>query len=121
MSDILIYDADCGFCTSSARWYASVAGDSARIAPWQSLDLAALGLTEATASTAVQWHANGRNWSGADACAQAMKAVPGPWRFAGVLLGMPGVIHLARLVYPVIAKNRHRLPGATDACKLPQS
>ena len=116
---LLIYDGDCGFCTTSANWYARRAHDLARIEPWQALDLDELGLTEHQVTTSVWFrHDDGTLTSGADACAAAMKATPMPWRVLGTVLALPGVIHLGRLVYPIVAANRHRLPGSTDACRL---
>lgn len=115
---LLIFDGDCGFCTTCANWYAQRAKSASSIAPWQAVDLDAHGLTEADVTASVQWSHNGHTSSGADACANAMKAVPGPWRFAGHLLALPGVIHLARLAYPIVARYRYRLPGATNACKI---
>lgn len=41
-----------------------------------------------------------------------------PWSLAGLLIGKPPVSWLAAPVYGLIAKNRYRLPGSTDACKL---
>ena len=116
---LLIYDGDCGFCTTSAKWYARRAGDRARIAPWQALDLGDVGLTEDQATTSLWFRRDdGELFDGADGCAAAMKATPAPWNVLGHLLALPGVIHVARLIYPIIARNRHQLPGATDACRL---
>lgn len=115
---LLIYDGDCGFCTSSAAWFARRAQDPDRIAPWQSLDLDEYGLTERQVAESVYWVDGDQVLSGADAAAAAMKTVPGPWRLTGHVLAFPGVIQLGRIVYPIVARNRHRLPGSTDACKL---
>jgi predicted DCC family thiol-disulfide oxidoreductase YuxK len=41
------------------------------------------------------------------------------WKAVGVVLQVPPISWLAALVYVVVAKNRHRLPGGTPACKLP--
>jgi len=43
----------------------------------------------------------------------------GLWRVAGRLLSRPPVLWVARPAYAVVAANRHRLPGSTDACRLP--
>ena len=115
---MLIYDGDCGFCTSSAAWFARRAQDDRRIAPWQSLDLDDYGLTEAQVTESVYWVDGDRIAAGADAAAAAMASVSGIWKLTGHVLALPGVIHLARLLYPIIARNRHRLPGSTDACRL---
>lgn len=118
---LLIYDADCGFCTTSARWYAEKAGNASAIAPWQGVDLAAHRLTEEQASVAVQWSNDGHTTSGASAIADALRSTTGPWRVVGRVLGTPPVSWIARALYPVIARNRHRLPGATEACRLPNA
>lgn len=116
---LLIYDGDCGFCTTSAQWYARRAQTDASIEMWQALDLNEVGLSAEQTSSSVWFRAaDGSLSSGADACAQAMQAVPSLWKLTGRLLALPGVIHLARIVYPVIAANRHRLPGGTPACEL---
>lgn len=117
---LLIFDGDCGFCTTAARKFAVFAGDSATIAPWQSLNLDDFGLTEAQCSTGVYWVQDGAAYRGADAAAQALRVCERPWPFVGRLLGRPPIIWLARGIYPVIAKYRHKLPGATDACRIEQ-
>jgi predicted DCC family thiol-disulfide oxidoreductase YuxK len=114
----LVYDGDCGFCTAAARWFDDLAQSSASIAPWQSLDLEAHGLTEAQVSTAVYWVRDGSTHRGADSVAQALQVCPRPWSWLGHILSVPPFSWLARLVYPLVARYRHRLPGATDACRL---
>jgi predicted DCC family thiol-disulfide oxidoreductase YuxK len=41
------------------------------------------------------------------------------WRLVGRLIITPPVSWLAGPVYALIARNRHRLPGASDSCRLP--
>lgn len=109
----LVYDADCGFCTRSATWL-----DPAPV-PWHSLDLAALGVTQATADANAGWLVNGRiTQLGAAAIAAALRAKGGSARLLGVAMTVPGVRGLAGLVYPRIAANRHRMPGGTAACRI---
>lgn len=45
---LLIFDGDCGFCTTSARFATRWVDrrDRYDIAPWQEVDLARFGLTE---------------------------------------------------------------------------
>ena len=45
----------------------------------------------------------------------------GAWRPLGRLLGLAPVRAAAWPVYRWIARNRHRLPGGTAACSLPQA
>jgi predicted DCC family thiol-disulfide oxidoreductase YuxK len=55
----LIFDGDCGFCTSSAIWVADRLhrhdGRNAELRPWQRTDLAALGTTAERAQSEVLW------------------------------------------------------------------
>jgi predicted DCC family thiol-disulfide oxidoreductase YuxK len=115
--ELLIYDGDCGFCTVSANWYARIAGDVSRIAPWQSLALDNFALTSEQTSESLWWYSHGRASSGADACADALKACNWPWKGLGFVLAFAPVRWVARRTYPVIARNRHKLPGGTAACE----
>lgn len=114
----LIYDGDCGFCTATAHWVQDRAGRPGLVAPWQGLDLAEFGLTSAQAAAAVQWVGSGQRCSGADAVAAALAYCGPGWRALGKLMSIGPFAMVARGLYPTIARNRHRLPGATDACRL---
>lgn len=117
MPGTLMYDGDCGFCTSSARWLAR--RGRCEIMPWQSLDLEPLGLTEDDVSRAAYWlDASGHvSSSGAGAVAAALTTCGPGWRLAGRLLRLRPVRPLADVGYAWVARNRHRLPGSTDACR----
>ncbi len=115
---LLIYDGDCGFCTTAARKFADFAGESATIMPWQALDPADFGLTEADCTTSAYWVQDGQHYGGADAVVCALQVCKSPWPRVGRVLGTRPFIWLARLVYPVVARFRHLLPGATDACRI---
>ncbi len=123
---MLIYDGDCGFCTSTAAWTqrvmnapGGVRNGEVVVAPWQSLDLASLGLTESEVSTAAYWAApDGSLYRGHLGVAKALEHAGFPWSIIGKAIETPPVSWLAAPVYAVIAKNRHRLPGSTDACHL---
>lgn len=117
-SGLLIYDGDCGFCTAAARRFGDLAHGSASVQPWQALELGDYGLTEAQANSAVYWVADGTAHAGADAVAHSLQALALPWRLVGRVLATPPFIWIGRLIYPVVARNRHRLPGATEACRL---
>ncbi len=88
-----------------------------RVEPWQALDLVALGLDEEACRAALQHlDRSGRVTSADRAVAAVLRA--GPWwaRPIGAVLGWPGVRRLAAITYRIVARNRHRLPGATTAC-----
>ena len=117
MAGTVIFDADCGFCTASADWL----GRHGRVTtqPWQTLDLGAAGLTERDVTEAA-WYLtpDGGRLRGARAVAAALRDCGLPWRLLGHLIDLPPVRPLAAVGYAVVARNRHRLPGSTDACRL---
>ena len=113
---VLVYDGDCGFCTTCARFLERI-GPDAEIVAWQLTDLAALGVTEEQAADAVQWVAvDGTVRSGHEAIAAVLGSAGWVWRIAGRLIVMPGVSWLAARAYRLTADNRYRLPGGTPAC-----
>ncbi|MBF4163681.1 thiol-disulfide oxidoreductase DCC family protein [Nocardioides acrostichi] len=114
----IVYDADCGFCTVCAQWLAR--HGACTVQPWQALDLAAAGLTEAEASEAVRWldDAGRATASGAEAISLALRTCGIAYRLPGWLIWLAPVRPLARVVYRVVARHRHRLPGGTAACRL---
>ena len=115
----LIYDGDCAFCTRVAHWAADKLGSRAAVVAWQRIDLSPLGLTDAQCSTEVQWvDADGRVSGGHRAVARALATMGGAWRVLAIFIVLPGVSTLAALAYRLVARNRYRLPGGTDACKL---
>ncbi len=119
---LLVHDGDCAFCTRTATWVARRAGRRATVAPWAELDLAALGLTQDQVLTEVWWvDPDGRTVGGHRAVARALRAVGGPWWVLGTVLALPPLGPIARPAYALVARHRHRLPGGTDACRLPTS
>ncbi len=113
---VLVYDGDCGFCTSCARLLERI-GSEAEIVPWQLTDLAELGLTEEQAADAVRFvQADGTICSGHVAIAAALKSARGIWKVIGRGLLIPGISWVAARVYRLVADNRYRLPGGTPAC-----
>ena len=115
----LVFDGDCGFCTASVNWLERWCRPAARFVPWQELDLAEHGLTEAQVTRAVQWlpvSGSAPIRSGAQAVARLLLRARWPWRPVGALMMVPPISWLAALMYRIIAANRYRLPGSTPAC-----
>jgi predicted DCC family thiol-disulfide oxidoreductase YuxK len=116
---VLVFDGDCGFCTSSARWIGARLPAGTAAVPWQSCDLAALGLTKADVTTAAYWiDDQGVAHRGHRAIGRSLIAAGGIWRPLGRITITPPVSWLASPVYKLIARYRYKLPGATDACRL---
>jgi predicted DCC family thiol-disulfide oxidoreductase YuxK len=115
----LVFDGDCGFCTASVNRLNRWCKPAARTVPWQELDLAAHGLTEAQVTRAVQWLPVSESApvrSGAKAVARVLLRSRWPWRPLGALILVPPFSWLAAIGYRIIAANRYRLPGSTPAC-----
>ena len=115
---MLIYDGDCGFCTQMARWLGGHLPERFVVTPWQGLDLAAFGLTEQDVSTAAYWVDEDGAHRGSTGIARCLVAMGKPWSIAGCAMAVPPLSWLARGVYRLIANNRYRLPGSTDACRI---
>ncbi len=117
---LLIYDGDCAFCTTASRW-AQDRSQTLKIASWQQLDLEAFNLTEEQVSTKVQfWDGeNQRMLSGSDAVCSTLASLDGlAWKTIGRLGLLPPLRWLGIAIYPVVARYRHKLPGATEACRI---
>jgi predicted DCC family thiol-disulfide oxidoreductase YuxK len=116
---ILLYDGDCGFCTTSARFIERHIPADAEILAYQFADLGALGTTATRASHEVLWVEGDRVRGGAQAIAGLLIAAGGLWRPLGLLISVPPFRWLAAGVYHLVTVNRFRLPGGTPACAMP--
>lgn len=119
---VLVYDGDCSFCSSCARWIAARWRGPQSAVAWQQLsgeELAQLGLSEDDVRSFVWWiDESGRRSRGHVAIARALGATSGWTSYAGRVVLVPPVRWVAAGVYPLVARWRHRLPGGTPACRL---
>ncbi|HIT74055.1 MAG TPA: DUF393 domain-containing protein [Candidatus Avipropionibacterium avicola] len=117
---ILLYDGDCGFCTTSATWIESRLGSSATVRPWRPDDATRLGVSNEAADREIHFVTpKGSVLGGADAVLAWWRSGAAVWRILGQVLRAPMLIQLTRLGYRLVARNRHRLPGSTAACAIP--
>ena len=118
----LVYDGDCSFCRSSARWLTTRWQGPEQAIAWQHLSpdrLQRVGLSLDEVRQAAWWIDPSLHHSrGALAIAHALKAAHGWPSVAGQVLLVPPFRWLAAGVYPLIARWRHRLPGGTPACRM---
>ncbi|HEX7745124.1 MAG TPA: DCC1-like thiol-disulfide oxidoreductase family protein [Micromonosporaceae bacterium] len=122
MRPTFVYDGDCAFCTRCAEFIEGRIPTEARVLPWQFADLDALGLTAAECEDAVQWiGADGVRAAGPDAIGRLLGTSSRVWQLAGRVLRARAVRAAAWPAYRWVARNRHRLPGGTAACSLPQA
>lgn len=119
---VLLYDGDCAFCTTSVDLLRRHVRPPVEFLPWQHVDLATYGVTEAQVTTAIEWIGpDGGRFTAAQAFAAVLRAAGGWWWPLGAALRLPVVRQVAALAYRLIAANRHRLPGGTPACALPRT
>jgi predicted DCC family thiol-disulfide oxidoreductase YuxK len=123
---VFLFDGDCAFCSSCARFIERRIPTSATVEAWQLTDLAALGVTEAEAAAAVVWvpaggGGHGGHVAGPIAIARLLQDAGSSWRPLGWLLEHPPVRWVGWPLYRLIARNRHRLPGGTAACAVDRS
>ena len=119
---VLIFDGDCGFCTTSANYIKTNSSSPIEIQPWQWADLSDFGLTEAEASAKVQMVVDGEVFAGHAAFATILRLQKQWWfKLLGAILVIPPFNWGARLGYFYVAKYRHKLPGGTPACALPRT
>ena len=120
---VLLFDGDCAFCSSCARWITAHIPTPVVLEPWQFTELEPLGvgLDEVDAAV-VLVDVTLHRTAGPDAFARLLRSsTSGAWRAVGRLLGLRPVLAVAWPVYRWIARNRHRMPGGTAQCSLPQA
>jgi len=119
---VFLYDGDCSFCSTCAQFIERRIVTRAEVTPWQFADLAALGVPQAEAEEAVIWVGDtGPHAAGPVAIARLLVDAGSFWRPLGRVLDLAPVRLLAWPVYRWVARNRHRMPGGTAACALPQA
>ncbi len=107
----VVYDGTCGFCRFVVHRLAAAHGLRGRLTPWQSADLAGMGLSEAQARTRMWFVVGQHRAGGAAAFAAWLRTGDRRARLAGKVLALPVVRGVAEAVYRGVAKHRHRIPG----------
>jgi predicted DCC family thiol-disulfide oxidoreductase YuxK len=115
-ANILVYDGECGFCTSAAKWIVKRWGDNpGTIAqPRQRLDplvIQRIQVHDDDLRREVWWLSDGGNASGAEAIGRALLAARGAWALVGYLILSSPLHWVAPMTYRFIARHRRHLPG----------
>jgi predicted DCC family thiol-disulfide oxidoreductase YuxK len=121
---LLLFDGDCAFCTTSVAWLAKRLhrnkSRSAKLSPWQYVDLVDLGIERAQAQREVVWvRPDGSHEGGAAAVAAWLIHSGRLYSLVGRIIQLPLIRGVAAAGYRLIAANRHRLPGGAPACASP--
>ncbi|MEU4142387.1 thiol-disulfide oxidoreductase DCC family protein [Streptomyces parvulus] len=116
---VLVYDGDCGFCTASVRMLERRVRPRCVSVARQRADLGALGVGGDRARHEVLWVTPvGTVYGGSDAVAKLLLSAGGAWSLLGAALLVPVARNAARVLYRLVADNRSRLPGRTEACSV---
>lgn len=115
----MIYDGDCGFCSSTIRFLEKTNEKGPPFSPYQNSDLESYFLSAKICVEAIQYVDKfGNISSGALAFADYFKDSPFPWKAIGYVLHLPGVKFISDVVYRWVAKNRYFFPGGSHNCGL---
>ena len=121
MTPVLIFDGDCGFCTTTANWIKKNSMVALEIAPYQWTELGQFGLTAEEAGAKVQLVVGDKVFEGHYCMSKLLLIQPNaPLKLLGAIMVMPGVEPISAKVYDWVAANREKLPGGTPACKMPR-
>jgi predicted DCC family thiol-disulfide oxidoreductase YuxK len=116
---VLIFDGDCGFCTTSVDWLTRMLPAPPTSIPFQWADLARYGLTESDTAERVWLVTPSHQYGGHLAVAAMLRHQPAAGlRLLGWLGSIPPFSWAAAVGYALVARYRHRLPGGTPACQL---
>lgn len=117
---MFLFDGDCGVCqngTDSMRRRFDPPVDLVR---YQSIDFQAFGVdSQEVLEGPVLVRPDGTHVVGPLAIAELLKASRRPYRTIGAAMLLPGIRSALRRSGPAIYRQRYRLPGSTDACRLP--
>ena len=119
-SATLVFDGDCGFCTTAVGWLEGNLPAMPPTVPYQWADLEKLGLTLDEARERVWLVTPDRLYGGHHGVSALLRKQPDlRWRFVGWLLVTPGFSQIAAVGYALVARYRYLLPGGTPACRIP--
>lgn len=114
---LLLYDADCGFCSRVAGWVPRLRLD-VEVRSLQETGLAELGVDPDRARVEMPFVDDGVVSYGHRAWAAALVRGSLPVRLLGRALGSRWLSRPGGATYRWVARHRHRLPGGTPQCAL---
>jgi predicted DCC family thiol-disulfide oxidoreductase YuxK len=113
MSDLLIFDGDCGICTFLSE-YVQKHSDPRKleVEPYQVLNLSQLHPElneEKTSKSLFLLTGNNVLFNRSKGVFEVMKRMSGAYRFFGILLSNPIVVFLTNPIYDWVSKNRTKI------------
>lgn len=118
---LLIFDGDCGFCTTTSNYILKRSQTQIEISPWQYVDFTNLPVTAKQCADQVYFLVGGVPFGGHEAFAMILKSQKNIFlKTVGSILMLKALRWITKPAYRLTAKYRHKLPGGTPACKLPK-
>lgn len=115
-----LYDGDCGLCEVGSARIRRVADPPVDMAPYQSVDLEALGVNaSAVLDGPVLCRPDGTYLVGPEAMGTMLSMSRRPFSLVGRTMLAPGVRHGLRQVGPRLYRARHHVPGVAGSCEVP--
>ena len=116
---LFLFDADCGICQQGTDRIRETIAPPAEIVGYQSVDLEALGVSTAEVEAGpVLVRSDGSHVVGTRAMAELLASARSPFRQTGRVMLLPGIRNVLGRVGPVMYRNKHRLPGVSDSCRV---
>ena len=117
---VFLFDGDCGVCQNGTDGIRRRIDPPVDLVAYQSVDLAAYGVTpDDVLEGPVLVSTDGSHVIGPLAVAHLLLSSRRPYHHIGAAMLAPGVRPLLHAAGPFLYRQRSRLPGSTDACRLP--
>lgn len=119
---VFLFDGDCGVCQNGTEAIRRRINPPLDLVAYQSVDLDAYGVTQGdVAEGPVLVRRDGSHVIGPLAMAELLRASRRPYRAVGAVMLAPGIRQALHAAGPFLYRQRGRLPGSTDACRVPAS
>ena len=117
---VFLYDADCGICEQGTQRMRTRMRPPVDIIAWQDADLQSLGVAvDEVLFSPVFVRTDGTHVTGVRSMLSVMASTGAAGRRRAAVLGSRALLPLIEAAFRAFYRNRHRLPGGTDACRLP--
>jgi predicted DCC family thiol-disulfide oxidoreductase YuxK len=118
---VFLFDGDCGVCQNGTDTIRSKVKPPVDIYAYQNVDLAEYGVSETDVLEGpVFVRTDGSHVIGPLGMAEMLRSARAPFKYMGSFMLVPGVRHTLNAVGPSMYRNRYRLPGSQDTCRVPQ-
>ena len=117
---LFLFDGDCGVCQNGTASMRRRFDPPVDMSAHQCVDVSAYGITDdEVLEGPVFVRVDGSHVVGPLAIAEMLRISRRPYRGLGITMLLPGVRQLLHSIGPSVYRQRYRLPGAADTCRLP--